>query len=48
MQALEFVISLVEVDQIPNEVVTSFQELPLMELARPPLTWVIGEYSVRV
>lgn len=48
MQALEFVVLLVEVDQIPKVIVTSFQELPLMELARPPLIWVIGEYSVRV
>ena len=48
MQALDFVVSLVEVDQIPNEIVTLFQDLSLMQLAKPPSIWVVKKYAVSV
>ena len=48
MQALEFIVSLVEVDQIPNEIVMSFQDISGMQLAKPPSIGVVEKYAVRI
>ena len=46
MQALGFIVSLVEIDQIPNEIVTSFQDLSLQQLAKPPSAWMVENFAV--
>lgn len=48
MQALEFTVSLLEVDQIPKEIVTSFEGLSLMQLRKPPSICVVEIYAVRL
>ncbi|SLM38433.1 hypothetical protein LPUS_08646 [Lasallia pustulata] len=47
LAALEFIVSLVEIDQIPNEIVTSFQDLSLQQLAKPPSAWMVEKLASR-